>query len=113
MDVRYNIKDGCVIFYIDSNIELFIADDLKHNILKVIQDTSLNKIVLNLDSVEFMDSMGIAMLLQVKHLSNPKVEIRICNAHASIQRLLEVTNLYKLIPSDVNEEMSIKKLNQM
>ena len=69
-------------------------------LLKELDQQGMNKLVLNLKNVEFMDSSGIGVLLSLYKQYNQNVSLR--NPSASVLSVLELLRLHRIFEIETN-----------
>ncbi len=87
------------------------ADDLRRQITKKIEDYDIRHIVLNLGDLSFMDSSGLGVILgRYKQIKQDHGEIVVCELSPVIQRLFEMSGLFKIIRVEPSEQNALKRL---
>lgn len=90
--------DGTVTVTVSGELDISNADDLRHQ-LAAITDASPPRVVFDLGELSFVDSSGIAVLVQV---ANSASQVEVARASPVVRRILEVTGLadhFRLGPS--------------
>lgn len=107
-------KQGEVIFLklLEKNLDSTISANFKGRVLNLMgQGNSL--FVLNLSSVEFIDSSGLGTIISIlKNLTLNKGNIAICGANKPILNLLELTRLDRVLHIYPNEEEAVGFLSK-
>lgn len=79
------------------------SDDVRRKLDEVLQKENAQHMIVNLDSLTFMDSSGIGVLLgRYKLLRNKGGKLILCQISKPVHKLLELSGLFKII--DVYEE---------
>ena len=111
MPVKAENKNGLMVCYIDGEIDINSSPDIKKSFDKLISKKT-PKIVINLARVTYVDSSGLATLVEVlKKMKAYGGRMRLVNLSAKIRSLFEITKLEKLfeIMSDEEEAISTFK----
>ena len=96
MAVRVETKGDITICYLDGEININSSPDIKKSIDKLIAKKA-PKIIVNLSKVSYVDSSGLATLVEI--LKNMRVyggRLRLTNMAPKIKSLFEITKLEKL-----------------
>ena len=103
------INNTYVFFIHNSSLELKNASGLYKQILTLLADESVEKIVLNLKNVVSMNTSGIGALLSVYHAcTRSDVEFVICNLTTDIDDLLHTTQVLNVLTVVENEQMALE-----
>lgn len=87
------------------------ADQLREKISSALSDYKIRHIVLNLEELTFMDSSGIGVILgRYKEIKEVNGEIIVCAISPAIQRLFNMSGLFKIIRLEPNEQFALKRL---
>ena len=81
--------DGTVTVTVSGELDISNADVLRHELADV-TDASPPRVVFDLGGLSFVDSSGIAVLVQV---ANSAAEVNVARASPVVRRILEVTGL--------------------
>jgi len=96
MKVSTSFSDGAAIVAISGEVDMFTSPDLRRELQRLTRD-SVKRIVVDLSDVAFMDSSGIATLVQGLKESRPYGgELRLAAPGETVMRVLELANLTKL-----------------
>ena len=96
MAVRVETKGDITICHLDGEININSSPDIKKSIDKLIAKKA-PKIIVNLSKVSYVDSSGLATLVEI--LKNMRVyggRLRLTNMAPKIKSLFEITKLEKL-----------------
>lgn len=96
-----SIKDKNVLYlHLYGELDECSAKSLKDKIDEIFMNLSgIKQLVFNLSNLTFMDSTGIGMLLgRYKKLKALGINAYIQNASLSIERIIEISGLYKIMP---------------
>lgn len=90
-----NHKDVVVVQPEESRLDALIAQDFKERLSTLIRDGH-KKILLDLASVEFIDSSGLGAMVTVLKKIGHLGEMRLCSISTPVQSLLETTRMNKV-----------------
>ena len=80
---------------LDESCALFIRNKLDN----VLDNNTINKVVIEMSELNFMDSTGIGVLIgRYKKLKTSKIPIYICNPNLHIEKIFKMTGLYEIMP---------------
>ena len=108
MDIKVEkVKDVSVVI-LEGEINVNNASELRAALKKLVDEGS-RKISVDLENVSFIDSSGLAVLIEaVQNLEPLKGELRLCHVNASIQGIFRITKIHKLINIYDNRELALK-----
>lgn len=100
------------IFYLEEDIDIFVADKMRTMILNFLQEKNIEKVILNCKDVSYVDSSGMGLFLKIRQkMKNPDY-LRFCEMIDSIAEIFSMTNLIDLFHIDKTEDESIAHLTQ-
>jgi anti-sigma B factor antagonist len=107
MPVKVEPKSGLVVCHIDGEIDINSSPDIKKAFDKLITQKT-PKIVINLSRVTYVDSSGLATLVEIlKNMRSYGGRMRLANMSSKIKSLFEITKLEKLFEIMVDEAQAI------
>lgn len=87
------------------------ADKLRELATQAIEDNNIRHIVLNLESLTFMDSSGLGVILgRYKQIKQSQGEMVVCAISPAVQRLFDMSGLFKIIRLEPTEQYALKRL---
>lgn len=88
-------------------LDASVALIFKNSVLKVISDGE-NRLVLDLEGVEFVDSSGLGAMVSILKAVGGSGSVALCNARAGVLSLFRLTRMDKVfsILSDRNEAVT-------
>jgi len=107
MAVKIDIKNGLTVCSVDGEIDINSSPDIKKAFDKLISKKT-PKIVINLSKVTYVDSSGLATLVEI--LKNMKAyggRMRLTNLSPKIKSLFEITKLEKLFEIMADEAAAV------
>jgi len=95
--IDHPTKDKAVLYPI-GRMDVESSPGVRQTILDMV-DQNINKVVVDLSQVEFMDSSGLSALVSgMKALRRKEGKLNICNANAQIRTALRLTMLDRVLP---------------
>lgn len=99
MNINYKENDKLLILEINEEIDHHMADKLRRDADYEIQRRNPKRVILDFDSVSFMDSAGIGMVIgRYKTATMIGAKMEMVNVKENIKRIFEMTGVLKIIP---------------
>ena len=108
MQINVEEKNGISIFRVEGDIDINSSPGVKKSFDKVISEKK-DKIVINLKDVGYVDSSGLATLVEVlKNMRGYGGKLKLTNLSPKVMGLFEITKLNKLfdIVAEENDALS-------
>ncbi|MFH1593538.1 MAG: STAS domain-containing protein [Candidatus Omnitrophota bacterium] len=110
MQVRQEEKSGILVCYLNGEIDINTAPQLK-KIFDRIVDAKKEKLIMNFKDVSYVDSSGLATLVEIlKGLRSYGGKLKLSNLSTKVKNLFEITKLEKLFDITPEEEEAIKAM---
>lgn len=107
MSVKIEPKSGLTVCYIDGEVDINSSPDIKKSFDRLISKKT-PKIVINLSKVTYVDSSGLATLVELlKNMKAYSGRMRLVGLTPKIKSLFEITKLEKLFEIMINEDDAI------
>ncbi len=107
MAVKTEQKSGLMVCHIDGEIDINTAPDIKKAFDRLLSKKE-PKIVINLTKVTYVDSSGLATLVEIlKNMRAYGGRMRLTNLSPKIKSLFEITKLERLFDIIAEEEEAI------
>ncbi len=91
------IKDTLLV-QIGGELDILAADRIRQEIDRVMQARKIQKLILDLEEISFMDSAGLGVILgRYKKISAVGGKMYIVRAHPGIRKILELAGVHKLV----------------
>ena len=104
MGVKTESKNGLTVCYVDGEIDINSSPQIKKSFDKLISSKT-PKIVINLSKVTYVDSSGLATLVEIlKNMKSYGGRMRLACMSPKIKSLFEITKLEKLFEISADEE---------
>lgn len=108
MQIRIDEKDGVSVCHVDGEIDINTAPNVKKAFDKIIKEKKA-KIVINLEKVAYIDSSGLATLVELlKNFRTYGAKLKLVSLSAKVKSLFEITKLEKLFDIFEKEEEALK-----
>jgi anti-sigma B factor antagonist len=97
MDFRYEIHDDVLIFEIlNKRATVEISGNVKNELLKLI-DEGKNKVIINLEKAEYVDSSFLGILVAgLKRATMKDGDLKIFGLQPAVKSMFELTRLYRI-----------------
>jgi len=110
MSFETEIKDGIAVLTVTaSRLDANIAPDLKQVVGDIIDDGT-SRIMLDLESVEFMDSSGLGAVISSFKLTGQKGDFVICNLNEAVREIFTLTHMDRLFEIYPNADEGFQKM---
>lgn len=107
MQIKSEEKNGVSIFKMEGDIDINSSPDIKKSFDQVIKQKK-NKLVINLEGVNYVDSSGLATLVEIlKNLRSYGGKLKLTNLSPKVRGLFEITKLDKLFDIVGEEEEAL------
>ena len=107
MGVKIENKGGLSVCHIDGEVDINSSPSIKKSFDALISKKT-PKIVINLSKVTYVDSSGLATLVEIlKNMRSYGGKMRLTNLSSKIKSLFEITKLEKLFEIFVDEDSAV------
>lgn len=107
MPMKTETKNGLIVCYIEGEIDINTSPAVKKSFDKLI-GSKTPKIIVNLSKVTYVDSSGLATLVEIlKNMRSYGGRLRLSDMSSKIKSLFEITKLEKLFDIVVDEKEAI------
>ena len=104
MPIKIDNKNGLVVCYVEGEVDVNSSPDIKKSFDKLLVKKT-PKIVINLSKVSYVDSSGLATLVEIlKNMRSYGGRMRLTNLSSKVKSLFEITKLDKLFEIMAEEE---------
>ena len=109
MKITYIKKDKRLIFEIEEDIDECCVQKIRRRIDYEIERYMPRKVIFDFDSVTFMDSAGIGLIIgRYKLINMIGGELKIANVNTQIQKIFEMSGLLRLIPVEQKNKKEVQ-----
>jgi anti-sigma B factor antagonist len=107
MSVKIETKNGLTVCHVEGEIDINSSPGIKKSFDKVLS-AKTPKIIVNLSKVTYVDSSGLATLVEIlKNMRSYGGRLRLTNLSSKIKSLFEITKLEKLFEIMADEQEAI------
>jgi len=107
MSVKIESKKGLAVCHVEGEIDINSSPGIKKAFDKLIAQKA-PKIIINLSKVTYVDSSGLATLVEIlKNMKSYGGRMRLTNMSSKIKSLFEITKLERLFEIMADEEEAI------
>ncbi len=108
MQIAARHLDKTTIFDISGDIDLASSPELRKALLRELRELKMPRVVLNLGAVRYMDSSGVASLVEgLKASRDVGSRLILFGLNRSIREVLQLSKLLKIFEIYENEEQSV------
>ncbi|WP_368652001.1 anti-sigma F factor antagonist [Ornithinibacillus sp. 4-3] len=108
---QFSIKEDVLIVRLGGELDHHEADQLKTEWHHMLHLHEIKHTIVNLQSVTFMDSSGIGVILgRYKEVVQLGGELIVCSVPTSIQKIFLMSGIYKIIRQEASEEYALHSL---
>ncbi len=103
-DYIYMVTGHTMVISLNAELDHHLADEMREIIDEVIESRGVQDIIFDFGKISFMDSSGIGLIMGRYKKLRDKGKIYVASANESIQRILLISGLHKLVGvcQDVN-----------
>ncbi|MFP7253196.1 anti-sigma F factor antagonist [Terribacillus goriensis] len=109
LTVDYELKESILLARLNGELDHHTASELKESWQHALQQPGIKHMVLNLESLSFMDSSGLGVILgRYKELKAEGREMVVCSLTPAVDRLFQLSGLFKIIRFEENERYALE-----
>ncbi|KZZ86487.1 MULTISPECIES: anti-sigma F factor antagonist [Bacillaceae] len=109
--VELSVRESVLCIRLSGELDHHSTDELRSKVNEILEEGQVKHIILNLGNLMFMDSSGLGVILgrykQIKQLGG---EMVVCSISPSIQRLFDMSGLFKIVRLEEDEEKALQTL---
>ncbi|WHY84510.1 anti-sigma F factor antagonist [Neobacillus novalis] len=111
LNIELETKKDVLLIRLSGELDHHTADTLREKATAIIEKNDIRHIVLNLEHLSFMDSSGLGVILgRYKQIKQVHGEMVVCAISPAIQRLFDMSGLFKIIKMEPTEEFALQRL---
>ena len=111
LTIDMEIKGDVLCIRLEGELDHHTAEQLKERATAAMESKVIKHLVLNLESLTFMDSSGLGVILgRYKQIKQQKGKMVVCAISPSIKRLFEISGLFKIIQLEPSESSALQRL---
>ena len=111
MELKIRKNEETYIIDVLGEMDLYNSYKLKELLMKMIEK-KIEKFIINLEEVEYIDSSGIGALIYITStIKKMNLRLAISNVHGSVKKVIELTKLTNFFPIYASIEEALKTLD--
>jgi stage II sporulation protein AA (anti-sigma F factor antagonist) len=111
LNIDIEIKQDVLCIRLSGELDHHTADELREKATNAIERNEIRHIVLNLEDLSFMDSSGLGVIIgRYKQIKQVHGEMVVCAISPAIQRLFDMSGLFKILKLEPTEEFALQRL---
>jgi stage II sporulation protein AA (anti-sigma F factor antagonist) len=111
LNIDMEVKNDVLCIRLTGELDHHTAEDLRELATTAIEKHNIRHILLNLEYLSFMDSSGLGVILgRYKQIKQLHGEMVVCAISPAIQRLFDMSGLFKIIRLEPTEEFALQSL---
>jgi len=98
MEVTYEVRDGVLVIALEQELDHHSASQIRIQTEEILSQRKVRGIIFDFSKTTFMDSSGIGMIMgRYKKMKQQGGFIGVAGVNTAINRLLEISGLYKIV----------------
>ncbi len=111
LTIDMETKGDVLCIRLEGELDHHTAEQLKQRVTDTMEKKAIKHLVLNLESLTFMDSSGLGVILgRYKQIKQQQGKMVVCAISPPIKRLFEISGLFKVIQLESSENSALKRL---
>lgn len=107
----FDIKEDVLIVRLAGELDHHEAEILRNQWKDMMYENVVKHVILNLESVTFMDSSGLGVILgRYKEVLQLGGEMVVCSVTPFVERLFDMSGLFKIVRLEENERFALSAL---
>lgn len=107
----FHVKEDVLIVRLAGELDHHEAENLRDEWKEKMYSSGIKHVIVNLGDISFMDSSGLGVMLgRYKETLQLGGEMVVCNISPAIERLFEMSGLFKIVRLEENEEFALSTL---
>lgn len=108
---KFEYSDGTLIYYLPKELDHYAAEKIKSGSEKIFNENDVKYLIFDFDKTVFMDSSGIGLITgRYRRVHDTGGKAYILNVNASIDKLLTMSGIYRIIEKKETKEDIIKEM---
>ncbi len=105
MDIEVRQVRNTLIIRVEGELDMLVADKLRSDIDKKMDNNEIKNLILNLEKVSFIDSSGLGVILgRYKKIKSKNGSMYIVGARPQVEKILYFSGINKLVSMYRNEQ---------
>jgi stage II sporulation protein AA (anti-sigma F factor antagonist) len=111
LNIDLEVKNDVLLIRLIGELDHHTADNLRELATNAIEKHQIRHILLNLENLSFMDSSGLGVILgRYKQIKQLHGEMVVCAISPAVERLFDMSGLFKIIRLEPTEEFALQRL---
>lgn len=111
LQIDLDVKGNVLCLRLAGELDHHTAEQLRQQVTMALQKMNVRHMLLNLGSLQFMDSSGLGVILgRYKHVASLGGEMVVCDISPSVRRLFEMSGMFKIIRFEPDEQNALMTL---
>ncbi|PLR76377.1 anti-sigma F factor antagonist [Bacillus sp. V3-13] len=111
LNINMEVKRDVLCLRLSGELDHHTAEELRTQATKAIAEFDIRHIILNLEQLSFMDSSGLGVILgRYKQIKQVDGEMVVCAISPAVQRLFDMSGLFKIIRLEPSEQFALERL---
>ena len=111
LNIEMETKHDVLCIRLGGELDHHTAEQLRKLATQAIEEDDIRHIVLNLERLTFMDSSGLGVILgRYKQIKQLHGEMVVCAISPAIERLFDMSGLFKIIRLEQTEQFALQRL---
>ncbi len=111
LSMSLEVKQDVLCIRLEGELDHHTAEALRTEVTEMLEKKRIHHIILNLESLSFMDSSGLGVILgRYKHIKSLGGEMVVCAISPAVKRLFEMSGLFKIIRLEESEQNALATL---
>ncbi len=109
MNLNYEKKDNIIIVYVNSPLDIGNSPLIQRDISTLISQFPDYNFILNMESVELMNSAGLGVLIiSTKRLESNNRCLKISNLNVAVKKVIQILDAHEIINVYDTEDEAVK-----
>ncbi|MCU9613764.1 anti-sigma F factor antagonist [Caldibacillus lycopersici] len=111
LNINLEMKQNVLCVRLSGELDHHTADQVRDQVSTTIEKHDIRYLVMNLENLMFMDSSGLGVILgRYKQIKQRNGEMVVCAVSPPVERLFNMSGLFKIIRLEPTEEFALKRL---
>ncbi|GAA0443968.1 anti-sigma F factor antagonist [Lentibacillus halophilus] len=111
LTTSFDVKQDVLIVRLSGELDHHESETLRTEWKEMMNKNNIRHVIVNLADVSFMDSSGLGVVLgRYKEMLQIGGEMVVCSVSAPVNRLFEMSGIFKIVRLEENEELALSAL---
>ncbi|OEH93591.1 anti-sigma F factor antagonist [Bacillus solimangrovi] len=111
LSIELETKNDVLLVRLQGELDHHTSEQLREEIQAVLEERKIQHLILNMESLTFMDSSGLGVILgRYKQIQSQGGRMLVCSISPSVQRLFEMSGIFKIIQFVDDEQFALQSL---